>query len=67
MGHVLQLYEGKVSFGQLAKNWSVSYIGNLLGSLLIVSLVAATGLLTTSSAAVGMAVAKTSIPFSAVC
>jgi formate/nitrite transporter FocA (FNT family) len=48
------------------KNWTWSYLGNLVGSLLMVVLVAATGLLAASPVPANMAVAKTAIPFTQV-
>lgn len=45
------------------KNWTWSYLGNLIGSLLMVGLVAASGLLSSSLISANMAVAKTSLPF----
>lgn len=47
----------------LVKNWFWSYAGNLVGSLLLVGLVAGSGLLAASGVPAAMAVAKTSIPF----
>ena len=49
--------------GQLTKNWVFSYLGNFVGSLLMVSLVACTGLLATAPAPLNIAVAKTSLTF----
>ena len=47
--------------GQLAKNWASSYLGNFVGSLLMVWVVACTGLLATAPAPLNIAVAKTSL------
>ncbi|GLC67464.1 hypothetical protein PLESTF_000560300 [Pleodorina starrii] len=55
--------EKKAQVKDLAKNWIWSYTGNLIGSLLMVGLVAATGLLASSPVPANMAVAKTAIPF----
>eukprot|EP00198_Chlamydomonas_reinhardtii_P007362 XP_001696698.1 high affinity nitrite transporter [Chlamydomonas reinhardtii] len=55
--------EGKATPKDLAKNWFWSYAGNAVGSLLMVGLVAATGLLATSPVAANMAVAKSALPF----
>ena len=49
--------------GQLAKNWVCSYLGNFVGSLLMVYLVTCTGLLATAPAPLNIAVAKTSLTF----
>lgn len=57
----------RVSIKALLRNWSSSYIGNLIGALLAVKLVLACGVLTGaasgSGAAVAIAGAKTSIGF----
>ncbi|GLI65384.1 hypothetical protein VaNZ11_008939 [Volvox africanus] len=56
--------EKKAEVKDLAKNWIWSYVGNLIGSLLMVALVVATGLLASSPpVAANMAAAKTAIPF----
>lgn len=60
----VQVLEGKASMSQLAKNWALSYAGNFVGSLLMVYLVVATGLLATAPAPLNIAVAKTSLSFS---
>ena len=49
--------------GQLTKNWVCSYLGNFVGSLLMVYLVTCTGLLATAPAPLNIAVAKTSLTF----
>ena len=58
-----QVFEGKASLKQLAKNWVFSYAGNFVGSLLMVYLVVATGLLASVPAPLNIAVAKTSLSF----
>ncbi|GIL76707.1 hypothetical protein Vretimale_8821, partial [Volvox reticuliferus] len=55
--------EKKAEIKDLAKNWIWSYIGNLVGSLMMVALVVGSGLLASSPVAANMAAAKTSIPF----
>ena len=56
--------EGKANFGQLLKNWIVSWSGNLVGSILLASMVATAGTLgPLGGASVGTAVAKTSLSF----
>ena len=62
-----QVFEGKASLEQLAKNWFFSYLGNFAGSLLMVSLVVSTGLLATAAAPLNVAVAKTSLTFAQAC
>lgn len=57
------LYEKKASARDLIKNWSMSYLGNFLGSLFMVAMVVSTGLLASSAVPANMAVAKTSIPW----
>ena len=60
---LLQVAEEKATMGQLTKNWVCSYAGNFVGSLLMVYLVASTGLLATAPAPLNIAVAKTSLSF----
>lgn len=57
----------QASFSQLAKNWLLSYSGNLIGSLAVVALVMATGVLDGAVAPMKTAVAKTSLTWSQVC
>ncbi len=59
----VQVAEEKATIGQLAKNWTCSYLGNFVGSLLMVYIVASTGLLATAPAPLNIAVAKTSLTF----
>ena len=59
----VQVAEEKATMGQLAKNWASSYLGNFVGSLLMVWVVACTGLLATAPAPLNIAVAKTSLTF----
>ena len=59
----MQVSEEKATMGQLTKNWVCSYLGNFVGSLLMVYLVACTGLLATAPAPLNIAVAKTSLTF----
>ena len=37
------LLAGRISFGRLLKNWGLVFLGNLLGALLVVSLVVVSG------------------------
>jgi hypothetical protein len=55
--------EGKATWGGLAKNWSVSYLGNLVGSLLLAWLACQANLWVSNPAATSMAVAKTGLAF----
>ena len=56
------LLAGKVSFGKMLKNWTLVFIGNLLGALLVTALVAVSGVfdtvaepvMATANAKVGM-------------
>ncbi|KAK9807880.1 hypothetical protein WJX72_012013 [[Myrmecia] bisecta] len=58
------VYERKAGLKGLLKNWFWSYSGNLLGSLLMVALVASTGIFAVAPAKVwGTGVAKTSLTF----
>lgn len=62
--------EGKATFGQLAKNWFWSYLGNLLGSLALVGLVVASGVFASPAVpshatALAVAAAKTGLSFKA--
>ena len=59
----MQVAEEKATVGQLAKNWTCSYLGNFVGSLLMVYIVSCTGLLATAPAPLNIAVAKTSLTF----
>jgi formate/nitrite transporter FocA (FNT family) len=52
--------EKKVSFQELLKSWTTSFIGNFMGSLWIAYLVYQSGTLGVSPAAVNMAIAKCS-------
>ena len=63
----MQVFEGKADMRQLAKNWAYSYAGNFAGSLLLVGLVVATGLLATAPAPLNIAVAKSSLSFGQAC
>lgn len=63
----MALYEGKINFRHLLRNWTVSYIGNFVGSLMIVGVVMQTGLFPAGAAApVKVAVAKCSVTFTEV-
>ena len=48
---------------QVFKNWAVSYVGNFVGSLFMVQMVALTGIFAAAPAAVKIAAAKTSLTF----
>lgn len=55
--------EGKATMSGLVKNWTTSYVGNLVGSLLLAFLVSQAGLLTATGPAAKAAAAKTSLAF----
>lgn len=55
--------EGKASTGGLLKNWIFSYVGNFLGSLLIVYLAITAGAVSNPATAMGIASTKTSLTF----
>jgi formate/nitrite transporter len=55
--------EGKATKSELCKNWTASYIGNFVGSLLLAWLVYKSGTLANSPGAVNIATAKCSLPF----
>ena len=59
--------EKKATLSQLMKSWGVSYLGNLVGSLLLASMVYHSRALSpiSSASAVAIATAKTSAPFAA--
>lgn len=48
---------------QLMKNWTASYFGNLVASLVMVGAILGTGLLAGNTMPINMAVAKTSLPW----
>ena len=55
------VYEKKADMVQLAKNWIISYFGNLVGSLLLVWLVTQAGMFGPTHPITKIAVAKTSL------
>jgi len=55
--------EGKAEMDGLTKSWVVSYLGNLVGSLLLAYLVFTGGTLAAAGAPVAVATAKCSLPF----
>ncbi|CAM9647771.1 unnamed protein product [Choristocarpus tenellus] len=57
------LIEGKATRAGLLRNWFFSYLGNFAGSLLIVSLVMAAGVVANPGTAIGIASSKTSLTF----
>lgn len=59
----MQVIEGKATLTQLVRNWSISFAGNLLGSVGLVYLVSVSGLLTPLPGPAKMAAAKTSLSF----
>lgn len=64
MKATMALCEGKIKLSDLARNWAVSWAGNFIGSLAVLAVVLATGLLPAGSAApIKVALAKTSLSF----
>lgn len=55
--------EKKATLKGLAKSWSVSFIGNLVGSILLAALVLHSGIITAPASFLSVATAKTSLPF----
>jgi formate/nitrite transporter len=55
--------EGKATKEDLIKNWSASYLGNFVGSLLLAYLVFKSGTLGAAPGSVSIAMAKCSLPF----
>lgn len=59
----MALFEGKIGFGQLMKNFFFSYTGNFVGSLLVVALMVASGSMVGNSMLINAAINKTALPF----
>ncbi|CAM9578311.1 unnamed protein product [Ectocarpus sp. 4 AP-2014] len=57
------LVEGKATVANLVKNWTCSWAGNLLGSVLLAKLVVAAGINAAPGTAAAIAVSKVSSPF----
>jgi formate transporter len=55
--------EGEVGVGSLLKSWIVSYLGNLVGSIMLAAMAVYAGLFVGGQPAVSLAVAKTSMGF----
>eukprot|EP00904_Undaria_pinnatifida_P004882 jgi/Undpi1/1523/HiC_scaffold_11.g04913.m1 len=55
--------EGRATVQGLLKNWTLSYVGNLMGSLLLAKLVTAAGLNSAPTAAAAITVGKVAGPF----
>jgi formate/nitrite transporter len=51
---VMAFVSGKISFAQLLNNWGIVFIGNLIGSLIVVVLIWLSGQWTAGSAGVGV-------------
>lgn len=62
--HLMSLIQ--ITLGQIAKSFFFSYTGNLVGSLLMVAAVSASGVLAGNAMPAYVAVAKTSLPFGTV-
>lgn len=61
-------YEKKISIGAMAKNWSLVYVGNLVGCMTIAAMVYYSGLLTGNHGSLGgyavkVAAVKAALPF----
>lgn len=58
-------FSGRAKLSGLMRNWSLSFLGNLIGSLLIVKMAVLCGALSgvSGSAAAAVAIAKTGLPF----
>ena len=56
-------YEGEATTDQVAKSWVMSYLGNFVGSVGLAFLVSVGATLVGGGASVGIAGAKTSLPF----
>lgn len=54
----VSLYEKKITFGSMMKNWGIVYLGNFIGSMIIVLLVRQTGLLNSGDAMLGYMTVK---------
>lgn len=65
----LALMDKKITVGQMLKNWSLVYIGNFIGSIVLVLVISKTGLYKPESAiamkAIGIAEAKVGLSFGA--
>lgn len=59
----MALLEGKANVGQLIKSWSASYAGNFVGSVALAYLAFLGNTLAGGGASLGVAAAKTSLPF----
>jgi formate/nitrite transporter len=59
------LIEGKATFRQLLKSWSLSFLGNLLGSLLLAAIATHVGVITNPNALIALSTAKISSSFTA--
>lgn len=55
--------EGKIGYKELLRNWSASYIGNFVGSLILAYLAFKSGTLGDAPGAVKIATVKCSLPF----
>ena len=60
------LMENKISLRQWIKNLSCSFLGNVVGSFIMVAAVYASGMMTGNNAPVEMATKKTSLSFGTV-
>ncbi|GFR41208.1 hypothetical protein Agub_g1878 [Astrephomene gubernaculifera] len=56
------IYEGKAKINHLIKNWTLSYAGNLAGSLFVVALLSASGVLAYNAMPATLATFKCGLP-----
>lgn len=62
----MQWWEKRATSLQVLRNWTLSYVGNFIGALLLVKLVTLSGLLATAKAPVMLTAVKTSLSFAEV-
>lgn len=61
---VVALFNGKIGFGKLLKNWILVFIGNMLGAVLVAGVVAVSGLFdSVAETVIATATAKVSMGF----
>lgn len=58
---VTGLLDGKFKMAQMLRNWAVVYVGNFVGSMLVVCLIGYSGLLDSGGGALGALVVKTAL------
>lgn len=65
---IVGFMDGKITFGQLLRNWVIVYIGNFIGSIFIAFMVSQSGLFNSTGGLLGAtaikaAIGKASLPF----